>query len=170
MDISCTVSRSCSRSHLSNDGLPPYVIIISYSFFSPTHHSTRPDHWQDVLVGSALGAVLGYFSYRQYFPSLVSKNSHRPYSPRVKREDIEMLPTHSLHTSGESHDDGNHNSHNDHHDDLAGTVPRPDTGHLENVWREGEDEVNATDDEVDVQPYNDSLQLRSKVSKSNDVP
>jgi diacylglycerol diphosphate phosphatase/phosphatidate phosphatase len=108
-------------------------------FFSPTHHSTRPDHWQDVLVGSTLGAVLAYFSYRQYYPSLASKNSHRPYSPRIKHTEI-LLPAHNLHTFGESHDDGNHVPYNDHSDALAETVPRPDTGPLENVWREGEDE------------------------------
>lgn len=112
-----------------------------HSHFSPpTHHSTRPDHWQDVLVGSILGAVLAYFSYRQFYPSLASKYSHFPYSPRIKCEDIEILPSHNLHTFGEHYDDGNHVPYNDHNDALAGTVPRPDTGHLENVWREGEDE------------------------------
>ena len=91
-------------------------------------------------MGSILGAVLAYFSYRQYYPSLVSKNPDRPYSPRIKHEDTEILPTHNLHTFGESHDDGNHVPYNDHNDALAGTVPRPDTGRLENVWREEEDE------------------------------
>ena len=91
-------------------------------------------------MGGTLGAVLAYFSYRQYYPSLASKDSHRPYSPRIKREDTEILPTHNLHTFGESLDDGNHGNYNDHNDALAGTVPRPDNGRLENVWREGEDE------------------------------
>lgn len=104
--------------------------------FSPTHHSIRPDHWHDVLVGAALGAVLAYFSYRQYYPSLSSENSHRPYSPRIKREDTEILPTHNLQTFGESHDDGNHVRYDDHNDALAGTVARPEPEHLENVWRE----------------------------------
>lgn len=120
-------------------------------------------------MGAVLGTILAYFSYRQYYPSLASKNSQRPYSPRVRREDTEILPTHNLHTFGESLDDGNHISYNDHNDALAGTVPRPDNGQLENVWREGEDGVNATD-EVDVQPYKDSFQLGSRVSISNDAP
>ncbi|KAF8682273.1 Acid phosphatase-like protein [Rhizoctonia solani] len=42
-------------------------------------------HWQDVLVGSIVGLVLSYFSYRQYYPSLASPFSHRPYSPRIPR-------------------------------------------------------------------------------------
>ena len=137
MDISCTVSRSGSRGHLSDNGLPPYVFIISYHFLSP-HHSTRPDHWQDVLVGGILGAVLAYFSYRQYYPSLTSKDSQRPYSPRIRREDTEILPIHNLHTFGESLDGGNRAGYDDHDDGLAATVPRPETGRLNNVSREGE--------------------------------
>jgi hypothetical protein len=42
------------------------------------------DHWQDVVAGSALGILTAYFSYRQYFPSLSSKLSHLPYSPRIQ--------------------------------------------------------------------------------------
>lgn len=123
---------------------------LSYSFFYlPPHHSTRPDHWHDVLVGGILGAVLAYFSYRQYYPSLASKDSQRPYSPRLRREDTVILPTHNnLHTFGESLDngnhenvdDGNHNVYNDHDDGLDETVPRPEIGRLKNVWREGGDE------------------------------
>lgn len=44
-------------------------------------------HWHDILVGSILGTVLAFFSYRQYYPSLSSELSHRPYSPRIKEED-----------------------------------------------------------------------------------
>ncbi|EMD38375.1 hypothetical protein CERSUDRAFT_113537 [Gelatoporia subvermispora B] len=49
-------------------------------------------HWQDVLVGSALGMVVAWFSYRQYYPALSSEWPHRPYSPRIKRDE-HMLPT-----------------------------------------------------------------------------
>jgi len=94
-------------------------------------------HWQDVLVGATLGTVFAYFSYRQYYPSLASKNSQLPYSPRLRLEDPESLPTHNLHNFGESLDNGNHAT--DHSDGLGETVPRPDTGHLQNVWREGDD-------------------------------
>ncbi|KAA1112559.1 hypothetical protein PGT21_002058 [Puccinia graminis f. sp. tritici] len=40
-------------------------------------------HWQDVLIGSALGALTAWFGYRFYYPDLSSQNSHRPYSPRI---------------------------------------------------------------------------------------
>ncbi|RDB24140.1 Phospholipid phosphatase 5 [Hypsizygus marmoreus] len=51
-------------------------------------------HWHDVLVGSLLGTFISYFTYRQYYPSLSSELSHRPYSPRVKREETNVLPLH----------------------------------------------------------------------------
>ena len=159
MDIICTIRCSCSRGHLSDNGLSPYVLIHHIHLFPQIPSA---DHWQDVLAGGVLGTVLAYLSYRQYYPSLVSKNSHRPYSPRIKRE---VLPTHNLHTLGENRDGGNHISYNDHDDASAGTVPRPDAGHLENTWTEGDDA-----NEVDVQPYKDSLPLESKVSTSNDAP
>ncbi|KAJ3989115.1 phosphatidic acid phosphatase type 2/haloperoxidase [Lentinula detonsa] len=71
-------------------------------------------HWQDVLVGSILGTVMAYFSYRQYYPSLSSELCHQPYSPRIAREP-EILPMHHRH------------QHN-------GTVPRSDPGSLTELW------------------------------------
>ncbi|KAG7452643.1 PAP2-domain-containing protein [Guyanagaster necrorhizus] len=56
-------------------------------------------HWHDVLIGSVLGTVLAYFSYRQYYPSLASELSHRPYSPRIPREPEEGLPLHHRYDS-----------------------------------------------------------------------
>ncbi|KZV63858.1 acid phosphatase/Vanadium-dependent haloperoxidase [Peniophora sp. CONT] len=41
-------------------------------------------HWQDVLVGGALGLFVSYFAYRQYYPPLTSRRSHVPYTPRDK--------------------------------------------------------------------------------------
>ncbi|KAF8608032.1 PAP2-domain-containing protein [Ceratobasidium sp. AG-I] len=52
-------------------------------------------HWQDVLVGSIVGLTFSYFSYRQYYPTLESPFSHKPYSPRIARDDTyrdSMLP------------------------------------------------------------------------------
>ncbi|KAI0957258.1 hypothetical protein AcW1_005710 [Taiwanofungus camphoratus] len=58
------------------------------------HHAT------DVFAGSLLGVVAGYISYRQYYPPLASEYCHRPYSPRIKRE--ELLPTHHRTSSSTS--------------------------------------------------------------------
>ncbi|XP_067645252.1 phospholipid phosphatase 5-like [Eurosta solidaginis] len=37
------------------------------------------NHWEDVLTGSIIGLTIIYLIYRQYYPSLTSKNCHRPY-------------------------------------------------------------------------------------------
>jgi diacylglycerol diphosphate phosphatase/phosphatidate phosphatase len=34
----------------------------------------------DVLCGSLLGISISYLCYRQYYPSLMSIHSHRPYA------------------------------------------------------------------------------------------
>lgn len=39
------------------------------------------------MVGSALGLATAYFSYRQYYPSLASKQAHRPYGPRISDDE-----------------------------------------------------------------------------------
>ncbi|KAI0703635.1 phosphatidic acid phosphatase type 2/haloperoxidase [Cytidiella melzeri] len=51
-------------------------------------------HWHDVLAGSALGLVLSYLTYRQYFPPLQSHECDEPYPSRVRLEQT-ILPTHS---------------------------------------------------------------------------
>ncbi|KAH7908222.1 PAP2-domain-containing protein [Hygrophoropsis aurantiaca] len=45
-------------------------------------------HWEDVLTGSVLGLVLAYFAYRQYYPGLAAKSSHRPYTTRFDVNDV----------------------------------------------------------------------------------
>jgi diacylglycerol diphosphate phosphatase/phosphatidate phosphatase len=62
---------------------------LSYFDFDLIHTT---DHWQDVIAGAILGLAVAYFAYRQYFPSLASPMSHKPYSPRIRREEGE-LPT-----------------------------------------------------------------------------
>jgi diacylglycerol diphosphate phosphatase/phosphatidate phosphatase len=105
------------------------------------------DHWQDVLVGAIVGTAFAYFAYRQYYPSLSSEYSHRPYSPRIKRDDDETLPTHNHNNSASSYPfAGTSNTvapaqpqvqhASDEEYELEGTVLRPhppDT--LEGMWR-----------------------------------
>ncbi|KAF9052461.1 PAP2-domain-containing protein [Hymenopellis radicata] len=85
-------------------------------------------HWHDILVGSILGTVMAYFAYRQYYPSLASELSHRPYSPRIKRDESQDLP---LRASGQFLNSDT---------ELDGTVRRGGPGPLEEVWREGRHE------------------------------
>jgi len=106
-------------------------------------------HWHDVLVGSIVGTVMAYFSYRQYYPSLGSEYSHRPYSPRIKRENEEVLPIHHhgaatgpssypfLGSSAPTRPDGNNTYSNQPSDEyeLEGTVLRPQGASLEEMWR-----------------------------------
>uniref|UniRef100_A0A1D1XEG1 Lipid phosphate phosphatase 2 n=1 Tax=Anthurium amnicola TaxID=1678845 RepID=A0A1D1XEG1_9ARAE len=40
-------------------------------------------HWQDVLAGGLVGFFLSYFAYKQYYPSLHSPVSDKPYSVRL---------------------------------------------------------------------------------------
>ncbi|KAI0034541.1 phosphatidic acid phosphatase type 2/haloperoxidase, partial [Vararia minispora EC-137] len=53
-------------------------------------------HWQDVLVGSLLGFVIAYFSYRHYYPSLASPHAHFPHPPRTEPPPQQpLLPVHT---------------------------------------------------------------------------
>ncbi|KZP20753.1 PAP2-domain-containing protein [Athelia psychrophila] len=69
-------------------------------------------HWTDILTGCIVGLVFAYFSYRQYYPHLASPMSHRPYSPRIGRDDgiINELPLHSTHG----------NQEDQHHESMEG--------------------------------------------------
>jgi len=102
-------------------------------------------HWQDVLVGSLVGTLFSFFSYRQYYPDLSSPLSHRPYSPRIKREETEVLPTYNTTTNNNAGE--NPAKPSTYHPntysaeeayELEGTVPRPEPGPLTEVWRDGE--------------------------------
>ncbi len=91
---------------------------------------------------------MSYFSYRQYYPPLESEYSHRPYSPRIKREEEEVLPTHNHNTSPSSYPflgssappQPNENSSfggNQASDEyeLEGTVLRPQGASLDEMFR-----------------------------------
>ncbi|QRW14806.1 oligosaccharyl transferase subunit OST3/OST6 family protein [Ceratobasidium sp. AG-Ba] len=99
-------------------------------------------HWQDVLIGSVVGLVLSYFSYRQYYPSLTSPFSHRPYSPRIPRyqqeqagipsPDAETIRSHN-HLTAEPTPNGVESI------ELSGTVKRGGED-LSEMWRREREE------------------------------
>ncbi|KJA27493.1 hypothetical protein HYPSUDRAFT_35407 [Hypholoma sublateritium FD-334 SS-4] len=101
-------------------------------------------HWQDVLVGSIVGTVFSYFGYRQYYPPLSSPLCHRPYSPRIPKEDAEgTLPVHRPTLSHDYPFLANNGSNVDIADrqgsyELSDNVPHQGP-ELEEVWKQGPD-------------------------------
>ena len=96
---------------------------------------------------------MAYFSYRQYYPSLASEMSHLPYSPRIKRDNEDVLPLHNAPSSSDdSHGVANGSSpfgqrpgavrrftdeeRASEQYELDGTVQRPDPGPLEETWNQ----------------------------------
>lgn len=49
-------------------------------------------HSGDVFCGSMIGICLAYLGYRQYYPSLNSKNCHRSYA-EVKSRELTEFPS-----------------------------------------------------------------------------
>lgn len=93
------------------------------------------DHWHDVTVGSILGLIVAYFSYRQYYPSLADELSHRPYSPRIRDENSDsILPVHNL-AQSQSYDSTGAGRGGDSFE-LEGTVQRPGPQHLRDTWKD----------------------------------
>lgn len=153
MALSCSSCCCSPCRYFSYNGLSPYVHYDTHHTFI---HTILLDHWHDVLVGSLLGLVLSYFCYRQYYPSLASEFSHRPYSPRIKREDDGLLPFHLQQGNRHSHQasvdrplQANVNGYDSEAQELENTVPRPGPDHLSDGWRE---DVQKATNESEVQP------------------
>lgn len=61
------------------------ALLVAVSRTCDYHH-----HWQDVTCGSLIGLSISYLCYRQYFPPLNSKLSHRSYLDLIQRHGIDL--------------------------------------------------------------------------------
>lgn len=63
------------------------AVLVAVSRTCDYHH-----HWQDVTVGALIGLFSGYFSYRQYYPSIFASDADTPYVrwPRSKRSQLDV--------------------------------------------------------------------------------
>ncbi|KAK3585479.1 hypothetical protein CHS0354_003327 [Potamilus streckersoni] len=74
-----------------------WAIMIAVSRTADYHH-----HWQDVTVGSILGAVIASVCYRQYYPPVQRHDSHLPYkaieyySLPISQENTSLSPQFSV--------------------------------------------------------------------------
>ncbi|KAJ7273574.1 phosphatidic acid phosphatase type 2/haloperoxidase [Mycena haematopus] len=99
-------------------------------------------HWQDVLVGSVLGTVVSYFTYRQYYPSLASEVSDRPYAPRTVQDDH---LSHRRRSTPRAYTDDNPTAEDIiHSGPLEGTVLRSGPGPLREAWRQSDNHEEST--------------------------
>jgi hypothetical protein len=87
---------------------------------------------------------MAYFCYRQYFPPLHSKLSHRPYEPRYTLRAPRAEEAHEpLRRDTEASRRGRTESYSDHTDEqveeeLRGTVPRQGAQDLSATWQHGQ--------------------------------
>lgn len=81
------------------------AMLVAVSRTCDYHH-----HWQDVTIGSLIGIIISFICYRQYYPALDTKMSHRSYADISVRDlnefanQMPSLPTESKSFLDESKD------------------------------------------------------------------
>ena len=66
------------------------VPIASASLISISRTMDYRHHATDVIAGGIIGALMAWYSYRQYYPPLAAEACHRPYSPRIAHENAHI--------------------------------------------------------------------------------
>lgn len=70
--------------------------LVAVSRTADYHH-----HYQDVIVGSLIGIVLAYLSYRQYYPPLSHPRSNQTYA-EMRIQDLGDLSNHRIESAANS--------------------------------------------------------------------
>jgi len=86
VDLSRSAVGRCVCSDFTHYGLSSYEPVLPQT--CSTLIFCCLDHWEDVVTGSALGLLLAYFSYRQYYPHLSLEDAHVPYATRFEETEI----------------------------------------------------------------------------------
>ncbi|KAI8326386.1 acid phosphatase/Vanadium-dependent haloperoxidase [Martensiomyces pterosporus] len=91
-------------------------------------------HWQDVLAGALLGIFMGWFGYRQYYPSPMNKTEDpsMPYPPRIPEEAADSFGMKSFARARPENSAGNAQAL-----DVSGVNSAPPMGSSTSVARQG---------------------------------
>lgn len=65
-----------------------FAALVAVSRTCDYHH-----HWQDITVGALIGLFSGYYSYRQYYPSIFSTEAGRPFIRWPRHKGFETSET-----------------------------------------------------------------------------